>query len=238
MNNGEAIVRSFGPFISLASVVIILMAALTGSARAQSDAIYLITYVELMPDAAASGTALLKQYRDQSRMEAGNTRSDVLAEIARPNRFAIVEIWKDKASLDAHGRSVAGTQFSAKLNLLQDAPNDVRIDHAVYLAPNRNSHRPDAVYAVTHIDVIPPGKEACMTALKAMSADTANDPGNLGYDVLQQDDHSNHFTVVEEWADMKAANAHVMAAHTRAFREKLMPIKGALYDERFYMALN
>jgi hypothetical protein len=29
-----------------------------------------------------------------------------------------------------------------------------------------------------------------------------------------------------------------MAAHTRAFREKLMPIAGALYDERFYKALS
>jgi len=77
-----------------------------------------------------------------------------------------------------------------------------------------------------------------MTALKAMSSDTANDPGNFGYDVLQQDDHSNHFTVVEEWADMKAADAHAMAVHTRAFREKLIPIKGALYDERFYTMLN
>lgn len=37
---------------------------------------------------------------------------------------------------------------------------------------------------------------------------------------------------------MKAVNAHAMAMHTRAFREKLMPIKGALYDERFYSALN
>ena len=76
-----------------------------------------------------------------------------------------------------------------------------------------------------------------MAALKAMSIDTANDPGNVGYDVLQQDDHTNHFTVVEEWAGMQAADAHAVAAHTRAFRAKLMPIKGALYDERFYTEL-
>ena len=39
-------------------------------------------------------------------------------------------------------------------------------------------------------------------------------------------------------ADRKALNAHAMAAHTRAFREKLSPMAGALYDERFYKALN
>jgi len=225
-------------FFGLASAVTILTAALTGTAYAQSDAPYLATYVELMPKAVASGAALLKQYRDDSRNESGNLRFDVLAEIKRPNRFVIVEVWKDKASLDAHGRSAASAQFSEKLKALLDAPDDVRFDHALYLSHVGNNKKAGAIYVVTHIDVIPPGKDACMAALKAMSTDTANDPGNISYAVLQQDDHANHFTVVEEWTDMTAADAHAMAAHTRAFREKLIPIKGALYDERFYTALH
>lgn len=222
----------------LASAVTILTAALSGTAHAQSDAVYVATYVELMPNAVASGAALLKQYRAESRKEGGNLRFDVLAEIKRPNRFAIVEVWKDKASLEALGHAAATAKFLENISALQNAPNDVRIDHALYVGRDRDENRTGAIYVVTHIDVIPPGKEACVTALKAMSADTVNDSGNISYDVLQQDDHSNHFTVVEEWADMKAADAHAMAAHTRAFRAKLIPIKGALYDERFYMALN
>jgi quinol monooxygenase YgiN len=214
------------------------MAVLTGTACAQSDPVYLVTYVELMPNAAASGAALLKQYRGEARKESGNLRLDVLAEIKRPNRFAIVEVWKSKAELDVHGRSAASAQLSEKLKALQDAPNDVRIDHALYLGRGESDKRTGAIYVVTHIDVIPPGKDACMAALRTMSSDTANDSGNIGYDVLQQDDHSNHFTVVEEWTGVKAADSHAMAAHTRVFREKLIPIKGALYDERFYSALN
>lgn len=225
-------------FFSLASAVTILMAVLAGTACAQSDPVYLVTYVELMPNAAASGAALLKQYRGETRRESGNLRLDVLVEIKRPNRFVIVEVWKSKAELDAHGRSAASAQFSEKLKALQDAPNDVRIDHALYLGRGKSDNRTGAIYVVTHIDVIPPGKDACMAALKTMSGDTANDSGNIGYDVLQQDDHSNHFTVVEEWTGVKAADSHAMAAHTRAFREKLIPIKGALYDERFYRALD
>lgn len=226
-------------FFRLASAVIILTAAHAGTVRAQSDnVVYLATYVELMPNAVASGTALLTQYRDQSRKESGNLRFDALAEIKRPNRFVIVEVWKDKASLDAHGRSAASAQFSEKLQPLQDAPSDVRVDHALYLGRGQHKSRAGAIYVVTHIDVIPPGKDACMAALKTMSTDTAADPGNISYDVLEQDDHSNHFTVIEEWSDMKAAEVHAMTAHTRAFRDKLIPIKGALYDERFYMALN
>lgn len=225
-------------FIGLASAMAILAAALAEPAHAQSDAIYLATYVELMPNAVESGAALLKQYRGESRKQSGNLRIDVLAEIKRPNRFAVVEVWKDKASLDAHSRSDTSAQFLEKLKALQDAPNDVRIDHALDLGSGKDKNQTGAIYVVTHIDVIPPGKDACMAALKAMSADTPNDPGNISYDVLQQGDHSNHFTVLEEWTDTKAADAHAMAAHTRAFRAKLIPIKGALYDERFYAALN
>jgi hypothetical protein len=33
-------------------------------------------------------------------------------------------------------------------------------------------------------------------------------------------------------------DAHVIAAHTRAFRERLSPMVGALYDERIYNDLN
>ncbi len=225
-------------FFSLASAMTILMAVLAGTACAQSDPVYLVTYVELMPNAAASGTALLKQYRGETRRESGNLRLDVLVEIKRPNRFAIVEVWNSETELGAHDRSAASAQFSEKLKTVQDAPNDVRIDHALYLGRGKSDNRTGAIYVVTHIDVIPPGKDACMAALKTMSSDTANDSGNIGYDVLQQDDHSNHFTVVEEWTGVKAADSHAMAAHTRAFREKLIPIKGALYDERFYTALD
>jgi quinol monooxygenase YgiN len=207
------------------------------SAQAEDDTIYLVTYVEVMPNAVTPATAELKRYRDTSRRDGGNLRLDVLAEIARPNRFVIVEAWRDKAAFDAHAQSAGTTEFLKKLKAIQDAPPDQRVDHALYLrqGANNNAH---AIYVVTHIDVIPPGKDICMAALKAMSVDTAKDPGNIEYDVLQQADHSNHFNVVEEWTDRKAADTHAMAEHTRAFREKLIPIRGALYDERFYTPLN
>ena len=76
-----------------------------------------------------------------------------------------------------------------------------------------------------------------MAALKAMSLDTAVDTGNISYEVLQQANRGNHFAVLEVWANRKALDGHAMAAHTRAFRAKLVPIAGALYDERIYKAL-
>ena len=94
-----------------------------------------------------------------------------------------------------------------------------------------------AVYVVTHVDVIPPRKDDGVAALKRLAEDARKDPGLVRFDVVQQVNRPNHFTVVEVWADRKAFDAHVMAPHTRQFRERLAPMNGALYDERLYTTL-
>jgi quinol monooxygenase YgiN len=218
--------------------VFIVVATLAPPAHAQGNAVYLATYVEVMPNAVAPGIALLKQYRDASLKEDGNLRAVALAEIERPNRFVVVEAWRDKAALEAHGQSAATLKFRDKLKPIADAPYDERITNALYVTQGKTESQSGALFVVTHVDVIPPGKDDCMAALKAMSADTASDAGNISYEVLQQANRGNHFTVIEAWTNRKALDAHAMAAHTRAFREKISPVAGALYDERIYKALN
>ena len=167
--NGRIVVRLiFQPALGLC----IAAAALVPSAHAQSSAVYVVTYVEVMPDAVAPGAALLKQYRDASVKEDGNLRAAALQEVDRPNRFVIVEAWRDKAAFDAHGQSTSVTTFHDKLTPIADAPSDQRVNNALYAAPGKNESHSDAVYVVTHVDVIPPGKDDCMAALKAMSTDT------------------------------------------------------------------
>jgi len=216
----------------------VVMAALAPSAHAQNNAAYIATYIEVMPNAVAPGIALLKQYRDASSKEDGNLRAVALAEIERPNRFVIVEAWRDKAALEAHGQSAATLKFRDEFKPIADAPYDERINNALYVAQSKNESQSGAIYVLTHVDVIPAGKEDCMTALKSMSVDTASDAGNISYEALQQANRGNHFTVIEAWTDRKALDAHAMAAHTRAFREKISPVAGALYDERIYKALD
>ena len=219
-------------------VMFIVAAAAMPPAHAQGNAVYLATYVEVMPNAVASGVALLKQYRDASSKEDGNLRAKALAEIERPNRFVVVEVWRDKAALEAHGQSAATSKFRDELKQIADAPYDERITNALYATQGKNQSQAGAIYVLTHVDVIPAGKDDCMAALKAMSVDIASDAGNISYEVLQQANRGNHFTVIEAWTNRQALDAHAMAAHTRAFREKLSPIAGALYDERIYKALN
>ena len=217
---------------------LIIAAAVCGRlAHAQGDMVFLVTYVDAMPDTIAPATALLKRYQNASSHEDGNVRVESLQELERSNRFAIVESWRDKAGLDAHEQSAATTEFRDRLKAIQAAPYDERITSKLYAELSKNESLAGALYVVTHVDVIPAGKDDCMAALKAMSVDTAADTGNISYEVLQQANRGNHFEVLEVWADRKALDGHAMAAHTRAFRAKLVPIAGALYDERIYKAL-
>ncbi|MGA2942771.1 MAG: antibiotic biosynthesis monooxygenase [Xanthobacteraceae bacterium] len=217
---------------------LIIAAAVCGRlAHAQGDMVFLVTYVDTMPDTIAPATALLKRYQNASSHEDGNVRVEALQELERPNRFAIVESWRDKAGLDAHEQSAATTEFRDRLKAIQAAPYDERITSKLYAELSKNESLAGALYVVTHVDVIPAGKDDCMAALKAMSVDTAADTGNISYEVLQQANRGNHFEVLEVWANRQALDGHAIAAHTRAFRAKLVPIAGALYDERIYKAL-
>jgi quinol monooxygenase YgiN len=217
--------------------LIILAAAFVAPASAQNSPVYVVTYVDVMPNVSDAGGILLKSYRDGTRKEDGNLRSDLLQEIGRPNRFAIIDVWKDKAAYDNHVKSATTTQFRDQLKNIQNAPYDERVTNGLYVGDAAIPRKAGAIYVVTHVDVIPPGKDDTMASLKVMSADTQKDSGNISYDVLQQPNRTNHFTVLEIWQNRKALDGHAEAAHTRAFREKLMPVAGALYDERFYKAL-
>jgi quinol monooxygenase YgiN len=221
-------------FLGLTLGAVTLAAMLVDTAHAQNGAIYVVTYVEVMPNAAAPGAMLLKSYRDVSREEAGNMRFDVLQEMARPNRFVVLEVWSGSAARDAHLKTANVGELGERLKAIENAPPDVRLNNGLYLEPTEDKSARDPVYVVTHVDVLPASKDNCVALLGAMSTDTRSDPGNISYDVLQQTNRANHFTVVEGWANRKALDGHAMAAHTLAFREKLSPMAGALFDERFY----
>ena len=44
--------------------------------------------------------------------------------------------------------------------------------------------------------------------------------------------------MIQAWADRDAYARHVEDAATRAFRDKVMSVKSALYDERLYHRLD
>jgi len=85
--------------------------------------------------------------------------------------------------------------------------------------------------------VFPAGKDQTVEMLKQLAADSRKEPGNLRFDVLQQEGRLNHLPLLEIWRNAGAHDAHVMAEHTRAYRARLVKLQGALYDERLYQAV-
>src|ERR1700719_578748 len=143
--------RSMALAVGLAA----LLDPIMQSAHAQS-AVYLATYVEVMPASVPDGTALLKGYREASRKEAGNQRFALLQEFGRANRFVILETWSEPSALDAHQKAAPTAQFRDAIKAIQSSPNDERVNNGLYVGPVDAARAADAVYVVTHVDVVPP----------------------------------------------------------------------------------
>lgn len=219
-------------------LILTIMAAIPAGSSAQTPPpaiegpVYVATYVEVVPTAADEGAALLKQYRDASRKDAGNQRMELVQELGRPSRFAVLAIWQDQKAFELH----ANKALREKLKPIQAAPYDDRVHSGLAVAA-KDALRRSAVVVLTHVDVPPPFKDTTISLLQQLSEASRKETGNQRFEVQQQGNRPNHFTVVEIWADKKAYDAHVMAGHTRQFRDKLGPMSGALYDERLYQPL-
>ncbi|HML11701.1 MAG TPA: antibiotic biosynthesis monooxygenase [Xanthobacteraceae bacterium] len=208
------------------------------TAVAQEAVVYGATYVEVAPDAIPQGIALLKALAAASRKEDGNLNFQVVQERDRPSRFAALEGWKNQASFEAHRKAKAYADFNEKLVPVRAAPPDERVHNALapspggLPAPSRGQ-----IWVVTHVDVPPPSKDACIGELKTLAEASRKDAGDLAFGVVQQTNRPNHFTVVEVWQDQKALDGHAVAEHTKRFRANLGPMLGAPYDDRVYAAV-
>ena len=214
----------------------IMPLALAPQASAQEDSTsHMITYIEVTPAAKAQAATVLKELAAASKQDAGLMRFEVLERTAPSNQFVIVEAWKDEAALNAHAGTAHAKQFRDKMQPHLMAPIDDRLSIVTTASPIAAARA--GLYVVTHVDVAPPNRDKIIVGLKALSEPTRKDKGNVRYDVLQQKNRTNHFTVVEAWSDQAADDAHEIAAHTKEFRAVLGPLTGALYDQRWYKPL-
>ena len=216
----------------------VLVAPLALASAAHAQTVYVALYVEAAPNATGQALGLLKDYSAATRKEDGNLRSRVLQERSRPSRFVVIEAWKDQASLDAHHKAGSATTLKEKLASIQNSPPDERAHNSFLVADALPDSARGGVWVVTHVDVPPPKKDDVMAELKTLTEASRKDSGNQMFEVVQQSSRPNHLTVVETWKSPKAYDAHGTGAATRAFRAKLTPMSGALYDERLFKAVD
>lgn len=197
---------------------------------------FIVTYLEVAPASAGATAALIQQRVDNSRKDAGNVRAEGFRRSAPSNQFALVGIWSDQAAFEASRDSAASKDILAKLNAHLITGMDTRFHNALIGGPD-TARGQGTVFVVTHIDVPPPNKDACIALVETQVAASRKDPGCMRFEVFQQADRPNHFSVVEAWSDRAAFDAHIVTGHTKDFRMKLTPLSGGLYDERIYDAV-
>src|SRR5215208_7948169 len=194
-------------------LLVVAMALTATGASAQTPPsiegpVYVATYVELVPAGIAEGSAVLKQYRDAARKDAGNQRMELVQEAGRASRFALLAVWADQKAFEAHGKAAHTAQFRDKLKAVNAAPYDERVHSGMSVAA-KDALRAGSVVVLTHVDVPGALKDAVMPLLQQLSDASRKELGNLRFEVQQQGNRPNHFTVVEMWAEPKAYDAHI-----------------------------
>src|SRR5262249_50463061 len=222
----------------LFAVALLPLSSMTHAQDAGDPTVYMVSYIDVAPAARDSGATLVRQLAAASRQEPGVVRYEAFQRSAPSNQFAVIEIWKDQQSYDAHAASSHLKTFRQQIGPILIAPIDERPYVALAIGPRDAPAIPArALIAISNVDVIPPKKDDGIAALKALADPTRNDNGNARFDVYQQKTRPNHFTVIEGWRDQAAADGHETGAHTKEFRRVLGSATGALYDQRWYAAL-
>jgi quinol monooxygenase YgiN len=196
---------------------------------------YAVTYIEVASKSADEARKLLQGYRDAALKATGVIQFEAYERIGYKNHFAIVEQWSNVNARENNAASAKGKEFRAKIAPMLITAFDERPHYALSIGPKATAK--GAVYAVTHIDIIPPKKEEGVASVKALADKSRGTPGNIRFDALTQANRPNHMTVVESWKDKASQDAHTSAAHTKSFRTGLTPMSGSLYDERLYTLL-
>lgn len=204
---------------------------------------YVVTYFETVPTYTGQVRNLMRDLARASRKEPGHIRMELLQRVGQPDQFMILEAWQDKDTHAAHAAAAHTKQFRDKLQPLLRGPYDERPHTNLSVGAAKTSlgggdARSSAIYVVTHVDIVPKEKDTGVGLVKQLSETGRKGAGNLRFDALTQNSRPNHMTVVEIWAGKKSLEEHGITAYKRQFREKLMPLSGSLYDERFYRSIN
>jgi quinol monooxygenase YgiN len=211
------LVRRFfalGTETSVLAICFVIGAATSAMAQAGGGAVYAMTYLDVSTDWVLQGAGLIKQYRDTSRREAGNLEFTVLQETTRPNRFAIVEGWRDQKSMDAHAKGADARRFGFIPEAIRNSPPNQHVLEGFAIAPAKSAPA-GAVYMIQHVDIAFNGfGSPVQAAFKALAGPSPKEAGALRYDVYEEPDpHLNHFSIVAAWTNEKAYEDHEAAPY-------------------------
>jgi quinol monooxygenase YgiN len=233
--------------LAASSLMFATVVAIAPAVRAQSgaEAVFAVTYLDVGAGAVPRGLELIKNYRDQSRREGANLEFTVLQEMSRPNRFVIMEGWRNQAAFEAHDKGTAKSEFEGALKQIRNSPPDRKMLE-FFASATARPVEPGALYMVEHVDFMggdPAVAAATAPLVKSLADASQKEAGALRYDIYRMPPpRINHYEIVAAWTDAKAFDAHETAAHTLEFRAASAQggraRRANLYDQRRYRALD
>jgi len=219
-------------FISLFIAALLFTVAVPAWADVQQ---YVVVYGEFKAADTKAGSRVLDDLATRALASAGVVRFDVLQQLDRPNFFALFETWSNQSAYEAFLASSDTQAIFTQLAPLLQAPLDERDGTLIEAGvPPGESHTVRQIFVITHVDIIPTFLDQAKPFILQFVADSASDPGVQTFIVVSWDGITNHFQLIEVFADQRALDAHFSAQHTVDFRTSLQPFIGSPYDERLY----
>lgn len=230
--------------------------------------IWIVSYIEVDPDAKESTAKLISDLSALSREETGNIGFTGIQRIDRDNHFAILEIWQDAEAHSVHSKMPHSLEFHSSLRPHLFAPYDERVHLGLNTTyPNAiPAADQSSVFVLTHVDL---GRNAQFSScdfgpetdspcgnelLNNVTNASRTHLGNMRFDLLTQIDRTNHMTLVEMWDGEQAQSAHQSHSDKKTFRFGLSgqhyeigpdaaeneanKMMGSLWDERLYKLIS
>ena len=104
--------------------------------------------------------------------------------------------------------------------------------------PEAHAQDAEAIYVVSYIEVQPPAKSEAVDLLRTLRETAREDEGNLRFDVVESSARPGQFVILAGWKDRNALDAHLAAAHTKEFRDKVHALRNSPIDDRIHNGLS
>jgi quinol monooxygenase YgiN len=199
---------------------------------------YMMTHIEVSPEATGTTLAAIKAYRQASLKEPGVVAVDIFQESGHPSRFIISEVLRDHAAFVARANSPAGPELFAKVKPVEFRPPDIRI-HFLFAGTQYKAPTAGNIMIISHLDACCGGTPTLEAAMKSVAEAAMKERGMVRFEVLDQlPPRNNHARLYEEWASERDYVAHNLSQPVRDSFSKLQEYLGTPYDQRLYRLAN
>ena len=199
---------------------------------------YMMTHIEVAPEAVPMALTAMKAYRQASLREPGATAVDIFQESGHPSRFIISEVWHDHQAFVARASSAAGPELFAKLKPVEFRPPDIRV-HFLFAGTPYKAPTAGNILIISHLDACCGGTPTLEAAMKSVAEAAMKERGMVRFEVLDQlPPRNNHARLYEEWASERDYVAHNLSQPVRDSFSKLQEYLGTPYDQRLYRLAN